>query len=91
MKWKDVSSYSRGDKERVPDIWEIGDRKTVRVCVHRHIHYPKDMWLLTCLPWFDKQEIPEKDIDKAKDIALMMVAEKLRNSYLVIMKGLVDL
>jgi hypothetical protein len=40
------------------------------------------------LPWFDKQEIPEKDIDKAKDIALMMVAERLRKAHVWIVNEL---
>lgn len=79
MKWQDASSCSRGDKERIPTIWHLSE---CRICisVHRHIHYPKDMWLLTCEPFFDKYELPNKDIEDAKKLALDLVAVKLRNA-----------
>ena len=83
MKWKDTTSYSREDKERIPVIWlcSAGD---ISVCVHRHIYYPPDQWLLTCRPFFDKYELPDKNIDDVKKTALGMVAVKLRRAALKI-------
>ncbi len=45
-KWKDVTSYSRDDKEWIPRIWELRLNEC-KVVVHRHIHHP-GTWLLTC-------------------------------------------
>jgi len=44
--WKDVTSYSRGNKERIPSTLET------EICgfslfIHRHIHNP-GTWLLSC-------------------------------------------
>lgn len=45
VKWKDTTSYSRGERE-IPREWSavIGG---VGVCVHRHIHHAPDVWLLS--------------------------------------------
>lgn len=45
--WKDTSSHSRLDKERVPTEYTLKG-KFLTVCIHRHIHYPEKMWLLSC-------------------------------------------
>ena len=79
MEWKDGSSYSRGDTERTPSVW-VCRAGVIRVVVHRHIHYPKDTWLLSCDPFFNNKELPEKDADACKAIALEMVSEKLREA-----------
>jgi hypothetical protein len=46
--WKDVTSYSRGERDKVePKAWEcrVG---TVRLCIHRYIGYSEDQWLGSC-------------------------------------------
>ena len=45
MKWNDVSSYSRGDKDRQPNSFEAR-AGCVRIRVHRHIDYP-GRWCFT--------------------------------------------
>jgi hypothetical protein len=79
-KWKDVTSYSR-DKDREPRAWElelVSPRSgiTVRICVHKHIHY-EDQWLVTChAVHVDKLETGcrgEEGLATAKKIALDVV------------------
>ena len=79
MNWRDSTSYSRGDKERAPNSWEFV-AAGIRVCVHKHIHYPKDQWLLSCEPFFNKREMPHKDIEECKKTALELVIAKLRDA-----------
>lgn len=75
--WKDVTTYSRDDKDRLPRVWHL-DCGDMRVAVHKHIHYAPDAWLLTCSPFFDKRELCAKDADDAKAEALALVREKVK-------------
>jgi hypothetical protein len=77
--WKDETSYTQGDKERIPRSWVRWDG-LLRVTVHRHIHYPPDQWLLSCAPWFDKRELESKDADAAKDEAVTLVLQVLEGA-----------
>ena len=79
-KWEDISSYSRNDKERIPSVWQI-DIGGLSLCVHRHIHYPKDSWLFSCDLLFDKYELDSKNIDEAKDEAINLVKIKIEHIY----------
>ena len=81
--WKDVSSYSRGDKERIPSAWLL-KAGYVRIVVHRHIHYPKDQWLLSCEPFYNNFELKNKDISKAKKSAISMVYKQLKSAIVVL-------
>jgi len=74
-KWEDDTSYSRSETNRVPAVWGL-KTKTMRISVHRHIHYPPDMWLCSC-GLFDKLALESKDIDAAKAEALRKVHEVL--------------
>ena len=76
MEWKDCSSYSQGDTERTPSDWRLRS-DDFTICVHRHIHYPKDQWLLSCDPFYNKYPLKSKDIEKAKEDSLLMVLGKL--------------
>ena len=77
MEWKDITTYSKNDEERVPSVWNISIGG-MRVCVHRHIGYAKDDWLLsTYFPgFFDRKLLQSKDIEKAKYEALMLVRDR---------------
>jgi len=79
LNWENISTYSKGDKERTPKSWrlKVGD---FYILIHRHIHYPKDMWLLSSEPFFDKYEMPNKDIDECKMLAVDLVKTKLLQS-----------
>jgi hypothetical protein len=70
--WEDVSSFSQNDKERIPNCFAIrfGDR-SLKLTVHRHIHYKPDQWLASCQPDLFRQKLLEsKDIEEAKVEAL---------------------
>lgn len=70
--YKDITSYSRNDKEREPSILEnkVGG---VSFKVHKHIYYG-DAWLLSCSELnIDKEELHTDDIEIAKAIGLMQL------------------
>ena len=77
IEWIDESRYSQTNKERIPKIWKCYFGK-ISVCVHRHIHYTKDQWLLSSEPFFDKYELPQNNIEDAKKAAIKMVKKKLQ-------------
>jgi len=80
MEWKDITTYSQSDAERIPDAWEIRIG-LCRICVHRHVHYPPNIWLLTCEPFFYRKELPRKDIARAKTYAIALVMRKLLETF----------
>jgi len=71
VEWKNVTSYSRGEKDRTPRVWDarIGQ---FRLSVHRHIYFKPDVWLCSCHGICDCQPLESKDIDQAKVEALQM-------------------
>jgi len=74
--WKDVSSYSQSDKERVPKSFEImaGGSRGIRIVVSRHIHYEPDQWLLQCHDLsIDNNLLQNKDLEKAQEEAIQKV------------------
>ena len=77
MNWKDISSYSQGDRERIPRIWNCRIGR-MSITVHRHIHYPDWQWLLSCMPFFTNHELPFQDVEMAKEEAIKLVLIKLK-------------
>ena len=75
--WRDITMHSRGATDRTPRVWELQVGK-LRIYVHRHVHHPQDVWLLSCAPWFDNTEIGRDDADTAKYLAESMVRAALR-------------
>ena len=78
MSWKDISSFSKNDKDRTPTTFELqaGD---VRLVVTRHIHHP-GAWVAICEPFFRCKELDCEDIERAKEEAITVVRHKLGNS-----------
>lgn len=77
-KWNDISAHSRSETDRTPKTWEMKGPCGLRIVVTRHIHYPKDQWLLVCAGVVDGQyELEAKDIMAAKREALTLVATRL--------------
>lgn len=79
MHWKDVSSFSRGDKDRTPKAWSFEAGK-LKISVHRHIHYPPETWLATCEPFFSNKELTEENEASAKAEALNSIQTLLENA-----------
>lgn len=68
MEWKDTTSYSRGDLERVPRTWELRTQRIV-VVVTRHIDYP-GKWLLRSHPINLERTLNADEVEQAKLEAL---------------------
>ena len=76
--WKDISSFSHSDKERVPSRFEFRT-KSVRVVLHRHIYGGKDDWFVTCVEVdMERQLLASKGTEEAKSEALAMVKARLQ-------------
>lgn len=73
-KWKDATSYSRDDKERIPRVWKINFGKFT-LTVHRHIYYDPKMWLASS-DLFEHREMGE-DLEEAKKKAIELLKSKL--------------
>ena len=77
--WKDETSYSRSDKERVPRVWELNDGLLL-LCVHRW--HGLDGWFMTLrfdgAQMIEKRELKADDIEAAKVEALDHTRTKLR-------------
>jgi hypothetical protein len=77
-KWKDATSYSQSDKERVPQTWELR-LNTLRVIITRHIWFKPDEWVLSCPELgVDQHMLRSKDLEKAKDEALHFIHAKVK-------------
>lgn len=83
MKWKDSTSYSRDDKERIPSSYDISDGKELRITVHR-LQGIKEDWFVSCPELrIQGKTLQSRDIDAAKREALSIVcreADRLHNS-----------
>ena len=73
--WDDVTSYQRGDTERVPRSWKY-HAGGLKIVVTRHIDYP-GVWILQCEPWFSARQLASDDAEDAKAEALVLVREKV--------------
>lgn len=49
--WKDITGYSRGDREREPNVWELRAGVLRITLVKKHIDFP-DCWVYSCQPLF---------------------------------------
>lgn len=83
MDWKDTSSFSQGDKVRIPATFTLlaGGLKVV---VTRHIHAEPDEWVLNCEPWFRHTIVGKGSADEAKSAALALVRNKLRSTLVAL-------
>lgn len=77
MKWKD--SY-RSYKDKTINESEL-KLSRFRFVIHRHIDYPKDVWLSSCYGLFTQRELKNKDLDKAK-IEAVNIVKKILNKTL---------
>jgi len=70
--WKDITSFSQGEKDRTPRTWQIQVGR-VRVVVTRHIHYSPTAWLLRCENFGIEEVLASSDIEDAKKEALATI------------------
>lgn len=82
MTWKDTSSWSRTCTDRtVPKEWTLQTDAGLRICVHHHIAYRPDVWLVSAYldggEIISRHELASFDATEAKRLALSVVAHKL--------------
>jgi len=79
--WRDITSYSQGDKARIPTTFELRLTPHFRICVVRGHRYAPDVWVVHCHPWFDTHSLnlpstPENR-DEAQARAIALVRDKI--------------
>jgi hypothetical protein len=75
-KWADETSYSQGEKERVPRVWKIRFGK-VYLTVHR-IHRVEG-WFASS-PFWEKKELKSETADEAKREAVKVIETELETA-----------
>lgn len=74
MEWVDATSYSRGDKERVPKTWQA-KHLGVRLTVTRRIH--EEGWFVMChAASIDCVGLGDIPLEEAKEAAVLKLFEK---------------
>lgn len=72
FKWEDTSSWSRGDKVSPADEFSL-KLPSMRINVHRHVHYGPTVWLMTCRALdIDKHTLTSLDLQDAQKEALQI-------------------
>ena len=72
MIMRDITSYSRGDKERKPGILEFKSESGIKFSymIHKHIYYG-DKWFLTCRDLnITQHDLKTEDFEVAKEKAV---------------------
>lgn len=78
--WVDVTSYRRGDTERVSRSFQCHLQGQLRVIVTRHTDFSPDMWVLNCPPLgFHMRGLTGVDHKSAQREALALVRERLES------------
>ena len=77
--WKDATTYSRGETDRNPRVWTANVGR-LKMTVHRHIHYPKNVWLLSCDPLFDCHQLESPEELMAKRQSAELIAGQLHKA-----------
>lgn len=75
LEWKDASSYSRSDKERIPTVWEL-KIEGLRIVIHRIIHCPG--WHISCYDLnIEDEYLYTEDLEEAKAKGLDLVVKNI--------------
>lgn len=77
--WKDITTFSRGDKERTPRTYEI-ILGAVVLTVTRWIHGDPGRWYLDCSLLVGRRELQSIDIEGAKREAMLLLKALLQTS-----------
>ena len=80
-KWRDVTSYSRDDKDRDPSVWYLQLTSEVRISLVRKHRLSTDSWCFHCAPWFDTHSLnlqpTVENRDEATRMAVALVTAKV--------------
>lgn len=89
--WKDQTSYSRDDKERIPSVWVLRLTRDIRILVVRNHRYSPDSWVVHCNPWFDTHSLDLPPTVENRDEAMARAMSNVRakiEELSTIMRGL---
>ncbi len=74
--YKDITSYSRGDKDRIPGVLE-NETNGIKFTVHKHIYYG-DEWVLTCREiGVEHLRLNTEDMEEAKEKGIVEMIQLL--------------
>lgn len=85
--WKDATKYSRGDKERIPTVFEVKLGVYRLVVMSSHIYYP-GQWVMTLQPLINEprkldarsgEEAQAKAVEFTRAYLAQTVADALAN------------
>jgi hypothetical protein len=76
--WKDVTSFSRDDKDRIPSVWTLQLTRHVRISVVRSHVYDKENWVMHCAPWFDTYSLKLPSTVENRDEAMSRATALVR-------------
>ena len=77
LDWKDITSYRKGEANRVPRILECRLSEGVIFKVHKHVWFD-DEWLLSCdYLGLGMVQLGTCDLDEAKAKAIKIMVQKL--------------
>lgn len=79
MNWKNISSYSQGDKVRLPKTFELRCAG-LRLVVTRRIHCAADAWFLDCEPFAYYIKIGNGTAEEAQAAAVEYVRKSLEKA-----------
>lgn len=76
--YKDITSYSRDDRERKPRILENSVNDII-FKIHKHIYF-EDEWLLSCAELgIDKKQLDTYEMEEAKVRGIMLMRKLLQD------------
>jgi len=86
IEWEDITSHSKGEKDRTPRTWKLTVASCLTIVVTRHTQYESHDWIMRCEPWFSCHLLTSTRIEDAKREAaqkvfmkLELAAEQLKN------------
>lgn len=90
--WVDSTSYSRDDKERVPNTWTLTLPETkLRITVTKGHVYSPGKWVMHCfelgIDTKPLQGVPPDDVDAAKHIAIVSLCVHCRPFGMMMQNG----
>ena len=81
MEWKDVTTYDRYDKERIPTCFSTSIGDLIITVVSSHI-YHKGEWVMHCYNiGINTLPLNVKTLDEAKEKAIENVKNKITEWY----------
>lgn len=76
--WKDQTSYSRDDRERIPSVWQLQLTHELYITVVRKHRHNPGSWVMHCAPWFDTHSLDLMPIPENRDEAMARALSKVR-------------